>query len=407
MDVSEIENENSLKAWLDTRLHSECISMAHRVALRNTPFLFANWEFVANDDEPSPIASFRCHVLAGIATRNRGRELAPIIDEACSVIGSAEKYAAGAAGYSTITIRSPEQAPAFVVSTLLVAHAAIEHFEFRTGHTLALGAMQRDLEWQTIRQDATALIAGSDLLTVPLWHTETPPDWFTAAEATMRSYWQSENPSHWSFWLRWWDAAVAGKPLDWQLQRDIALIPDDIWQSGPGPVAEAIAKIEAAHRAAPFKTPATVDDAQAPLRDRSARIKVISAQINVLRTLLDDEFELLRGHNGGPSEEAPGIEQQKAVLQDLRTLIDQMLVAMDATPSTALAVVDETLPVIVDQAQALVAEGGQPQVSAEIIALAACIKVLTESGAPGSLATGIAVFDMTRAYAKRLFEKPK
>ncbi len=96
-----------------------------------------------------------------------------------------------------------------------------------------------------IRADATALLAGTDPLTLPLW-PHTPPDWFTSAEADMRTYWAT-NPEHWSFWQRWWDAATVGKPLDWTLQRDIALIPDAIWQSGPGPVAVEIAKIEAAH----------------------------------------------------------------------------------------------------------------------------------------------------------------
>ncbi|PJE32683.1 hypothetical protein [Pseudooceanicola marinus] len=42
---------------------------------------------------------------------------------------------------------------------------------------------------------------------------------------------------------------MAGDPLPWDLQREVALIPDAIWQQGPEAVAEQIAKIEAAYLA--------------------------------------------------------------------------------------------------------------------------------------------------------------
>lgn len=50
-----------------------------------------------------------------------------------------------------------------------------------------------------------------------------------------------------SFWHRWWRGAVSGQWLDWNLQRDVALIPDEIWQQGPKAVMAAIAEIEARH----------------------------------------------------------------------------------------------------------------------------------------------------------------
>lgn len=52
-------------------------------------------------------------------------------------------------------------------------------------------------------------------------------------------------PRHWSFWSRWYERAMAGDPLPWELQREIALIPDAIWQQGPEAVALRIAEIEA------------------------------------------------------------------------------------------------------------------------------------------------------------------
>jgi hypothetical protein len=46
--------------------------------------------------------------------------------------------------------------------------------------------------------------------------------------------------------MRWWDGVIAGKPLPFDLQRDVALIEDAVWQQGPKAVAEAIRAIERA-----------------------------------------------------------------------------------------------------------------------------------------------------------------
>ncbi|MEP2781622.1 MAG: hypothetical protein ABJO67_00675 [Pseudoruegeria sp.] len=48
----------------------------------------------------------------------------------------------------------------------------------------------------------------------------------------------------WSFWARWYQGMWDGKPLDWELQRRVALIDDAVWKVGPEAVAEEIARIE-------------------------------------------------------------------------------------------------------------------------------------------------------------------
>lgn len=49
----------------------------------------------------------------------------------------------------------------------------------------------------------------------------------------------------WDFWQRWYEGMHQGKPLLWDLQREVALIDDEIWKAGPEAVAEEIARIEA------------------------------------------------------------------------------------------------------------------------------------------------------------------
>lgn len=49
----------------------------------------------------------------------------------------------------------------------------------------------------------------------------------------------------WGFWSDWLDGVIFGKPLDWDLQREVALIEDAIWEAGLEAVAEEIERIKA------------------------------------------------------------------------------------------------------------------------------------------------------------------
>ncbi|PQV59112.1 hypothetical protein LX70_00935 [Defluviimonas denitrificans] len=60
----------------------------------------------------------------------------------------------------------------------------------------------------------------------------------------MRAIWMKEGAEIWSFWLRWWDGVVSGRPLPWDLQEKVALIPDEVWDQGAEAVAAEIARIE-------------------------------------------------------------------------------------------------------------------------------------------------------------------
>ena len=51
----------------------------------------------------------------------------------------------------------------------------------------------------------------------------------------------------WSFWREWYQGFLDGKPLDWELQRRVALIDDAIWEAGPEAVADEIERIRAGY----------------------------------------------------------------------------------------------------------------------------------------------------------------
>ncbi|UWQ76039.1 hypothetical protein [Leisingera sp. M658] len=56
-----------------------------------------------------------------------------------------------------------------------------------------------------------------------------------------------EKLSHdcWTFWRAWYQGFLEGQPIDWDLQRRIALIGDAVWDAGPEAVAAEIERIRA------------------------------------------------------------------------------------------------------------------------------------------------------------------
>jgi hypothetical protein len=426
MQNTPITNSDTLQAWLETRPQADSIAIAHRSALRVLPESYAQLElFKEGEFELLLVQFMRVMLLSAISPETPPPKFRNIAGEAANQVIQAAKetpvadtaYYIGhsiaiygiqsAATYATII------AAAYISRQSVASTAAIKSTDVKRETVMhwprhPLMANYRPgapPQWPAIRADATALQTGTDPFTLPLWHGETPPEWFSANTTAMRTYWQTENPTHWAFWLRWYDAAIAGRPLDWQLQHAIALIPDDIWQSGPAPVAEAIAKIEAEHKQSTSTTPQT--DTLTTANERTRSIKFVIKQVALLHDLIEDEFEHLRGHNGASATDQPLRDQQKATLQKLRDLVNAMLTALDSDPSpaTALTVVNEIVPVVVTEAEMLTDKGVKPEVSAEIISMAATIKVLTESGAPGDLATKIAFANSSRNWFWSMFPK--
>lgn len=54
-----------------------------------------------------------------------------------------------------------------------------------------------------------------------------------------------EDGSPWSFWRNWYEGFLNGQPMDWELQKRVALIDDDVWEAGVEAVAAKIERIEA------------------------------------------------------------------------------------------------------------------------------------------------------------------
>lgn len=82
------------------------------------------------------------------------------------------------------------------------------------------------------------------LLDSPIWLEKKGPGILVERWKRFKRGREHDN-SVWSFWREWYQGFLDGKPMDWELQRRVALIDDAIWEAGPEAVAREIERVRA------------------------------------------------------------------------------------------------------------------------------------------------------------------
>lgn len=248
MDVSEIRDKDSLEAWLNSRpemvRQADALAIALRAAMRVFPLwssaMGAEW---ARTAELTALPIMRCYLTSGVAREFptpffRNAATASAFSFAAPSTASHLELAncgrANASARETVTAAGSE-------NTAIAVSAAAEACQLSAA---GFGLLPTSFSptWHTVRSDAQQIEEGKDPFSFPLW-SETMPDWFTAYDRLARAIW-AKDPETWDYWIRWWEGILAGKPLDLEVQKAIALeIPDADW-SDPEAVAAHIRRIE-------------------------------------------------------------------------------------------------------------------------------------------------------------------
>jgi hypothetical protein len=129
--------------------------------------------------------------------------------------------------------------------------------------------------WQEASADAKTIddvgIAG--LYATPLWREQakgfsssTPSSLYTSETLTEFFSTLRSVGFRWGFWDRWYAGMNKGTPLEWDLQREVALIPGGDWQKGPEHIARLVEEIEAR-----FRVRTAAGEAEALLEDQLTR----------------------------------------------------------------------------------------------------------------------------------------
>ena len=192
-------------------------------------------------------------LLSGVACKYPTREIQAVVDATGLVATSIPGLTAAEAALRTAVSDVEDWFVVFRAATAAAADA----------DDVAYGTVF----WETVRKDCSSLEAGRDLFGLPLWEGAVPDGIAEAWERT-RAVWAKAGGPVWAFWTRFYENALAGRPQDWPLLHDIALIPKEDWQGGPDrvhPVIEAML-LERAVKATPNAERITINPDTGKLR---------------------------------------------------------------------------------------------------------------------------------------------
>lgn len=247
--VEEIVDHESFKAWLEEvpedRGYEVAVSLATRCALRVLPIwakeMRAAWE---HEHYLAPLPILRSILISGVAAQMPTPDIKFSATAAIAFAAARGARAAGAAFAAFGAAAAADDAGAARVSFAAAA------FALAVAEAAAAAAVFAADMWDVLQQDIQALERGDDLLSLPLWPTATPGE--ISAAWTKGRDWMQDNPGY-GFWIRWYEAVLAGRSVTgtwqshWQLMQDIALIAPGDWDKGAEHVAGVIDLITQKH----------------------------------------------------------------------------------------------------------------------------------------------------------------
>ena len=129
----------------------------------------------------------------------------------------------------------------------------------------------------------------------------------------------SSKHAAWRFWNDWYLRFYAGEPLDWNLQRRVALIADPIWDAGPEAVAAEIERIKAEMLSEQLPMAETIE-----LNPETGKFRAIPTLVenapymSALLSQIEDALEDCLGGHNGLSERAGDVKKLNRVLTKYR-----------------------------------------------------------------------------------------
>ena len=225
--LPEFKDYEELEGWLKGRSQEDCIAIAARAALRSLPEL--------GTLGPETFGGTALPVQRALLTSCARRVYATpeVRDAILSATRSADTV--DLSTHSTVL----SAASSATRSAALCAHSAAT----LSAHSAALSTAVVSAR-STTEKDCKGLQAGVDIFQLCLWSDGRVPEFLVRAFEKLSDHWERE-PEVWGFWKRWYQGHLDGKPLDWELQKAVALIPDADWAQGAAHIAEKIREIEA------------------------------------------------------------------------------------------------------------------------------------------------------------------
>lgn len=252
-----ITDEDSARSWLETQSDQQVhTALAARAALRATPAIGEEFgEALAWVALPVLRAAITASVVAVVLPGRTAQTLktssvqaAEIAKEAADSAYSEANSAARCSSHAAFTAGGSNTLSS--ASSAIVYSTAASGFDYKTyreNRSVVYSACDWDADYLTSnRKDEPT---SKSIFYRPLWPSEALRDFptgeplgFVQRYAKLTEFFDG-NPDTWGFWKRWLEGMRTGQPLEWALQEQIALIPDEFWKDGEdGTGPEKIAK---------------------------------------------------------------------------------------------------------------------------------------------------------------------
>lgn len=226
-----IENADEFLNWLKEQSQQTCVIIAARAALRVFPFVTHH----QYKNKPLVLLTARAILTSGVAARLPTSEIKAAADAARATYAD-----------SRATFAAADAAAAAANASYAAAGVAADGAARATSAAQAAGNAARAARPADGAAYAAAYadseIGFDPLFRSPLWDEPREPDWLVSALITNENL--LESGPEWKFWRNWYQGFLIGDPMDWELQRRVALIDEAIWEAGPEAVAEEIERIK-------------------------------------------------------------------------------------------------------------------------------------------------------------------
>lgn len=355
IEISEIKDEDSLKAWLNEQPRAFPRVIAARSALRVLP-VFWDWSLSdhASRSGVTALPVLRCNLVAAVACKSSNfgsKKVTAAATRAANVATAATAFddavsrsAAVTAAAATYGARATFRDAGGTYDTVRneVVNAAAQAAEAASCAAQVTAFAAGAELWRHLSWDCSDLKGGRDLLRLLLWRDNNP----------LANLWEDLRPQilsaenwqngAWRFWVSWYDQMLdpISNPPNWKLLERVASIESEVWDAGPEAVNELIVDIHRDFKVKPTETQADTSGSIAVGQKQTEVIahamvenrRTLPATFDAILGYIELEIERLqRKRNYTSDAEAEEARRQAAVLS---TIADAVRRLQELVPQT-------------------------------------------------------------------------
>ncbi len=325
--TEDIKDGDSLEKWLtewpkengldEDAAQAVAVTIAHRAAMRVLPRW---WAWSQTEDarklDLTALPILRSNIISGVAGKmsnlavKKAASSAAVAAAADASSSSSSSSSPDAAAYATAYASdAAADASSSAYASSSPANAAARAARATSSSASASSASAAHAIWKYIRSDCESIAGGADLLSPPLWQTGENP-----FEDVWQEVVRKVKTPEWAFWIKWYLDALDGRPQNWPMLEQIALIDPEIWDEGAEAVAERIVEIEREYnKKAPAKS-----SAREIQKAVAMNLPAIPPQIDALIATIEAEIERLRGRNPEDDIEKVEVDRLRETFEAMR-----------------------------------------------------------------------------------------